>query len=111
MHYMHLRIKLADAARAGDSSAVQQAVKNETVFGARIMNTNMIHARPLIGKEFYRRFRKYGKYLKGVPEWAGGDRNAIRAYWGKGYRVPRDDVPTHEEVEEFWAEDKTALGI
>ena len=31
--------------------------------------------------------------------------------WGKGFRVPREDVPTREEVEEFWTADKDALGI
>jgi hypothetical protein len=31
--------------------------------------------------------------------------------WGKGFRVPREDVPTHEEIEKLWAEDLAALGL
>jgi CheY-like chemotaxis protein len=34
-----------------------ETIKAETVFGARLMNTDMIHAHPLIGTAFHRRFR------------------------------------------------------
>jgi len=104
-HYLYLRIKLEEAAKSKNKDRIQEAVRNETVFGARIMNTNMVHARPLIGKEFDRRFRGYQEYLRGMPE-GEGDKG-----WGKGFRVPREDVPTHEEIEKLWAEDLAALGL
>ena len=110
-HYLFLRIKLKEAAQAKNRDAVRAAVKNETIFGARLMNTNMVHTRPLIGKEFYRRFRRYGKYLAGTVEWPAGGSKAIKKAWGKGFRKTRDDVPTAEEVDRFWAADKKALGL
>ena len=61
----------------------------------------MIHVRPLIGKAFHRRFKTYESQLKGLPEWPEG--NSMEG-WGKGYRVPRDDVPDAAEIEKLWAE-------
>ena len=104
-HYLYLRIKLAEVAKTKSKDAIVQAIKDETVFGARLMNTNMIHSRPLIGKAFHRRFRALQSYLAGMEEGKG------KAGWGKGFRVTRDDVPTHEEIEKLWAEDREALGI
>ena len=75
------------------------------------MNTNLIHSRPLIGKEFYRRFLPYRQYLEGTTEWPESTREAVGKAAGKGYRRPRTDVPDAEELNRLWREDKKALGI
>ncbi len=95
-YYLFLRLELEEAARSGERNAVVRAIEAETILGARLMNTNMIHAWPLIGKAFHRRFRPYMKYLAGRPE--GQD----AAGWGKGFRKPRDDVPSREELQTLW---------
>jgi hypothetical protein len=82
-------------------------VKEETVFGARIMKTNMIHARPLIGKAFHRRFKAYALYLKGLPEWPD---DPVKG-WNKGFRAARSDVPAADELAQLWAADKAYLGF
>jgi hypothetical protein len=82
-------------------------VKEETVFGARIMKTNMIHTRPLIGKAFHRRFKAQEPYLKGLPEWPADPEEG----WNKGFRSMRSDVPSHEELDELWQADKGFLGF
>ena len=99
--YLSLRIKLDEAGQTGDTEAIRAAVQAETVFGARLLNTHMIHVRPLIGKAFHRRFKKYESQLKGSVEWPEG--NSMEA-WGKGYRVPREDVPDAAEIEKLWTE-------
>ena len=99
--YLSLRIKLDEVGKTGDRDAIVKAVEAETVFGARIMKTNMIHTRPLIGKAFHRRFKAYESQLKGLPEWPEG--NSIDG-WGKGFRSVRDDVPDTAEIETLWAE-------
>ncbi|HEY7428260.1 MAG TPA: DUF4838 domain-containing protein [Gemmataceae bacterium] len=110
-HYLYLRIRLEDAARTRSKDKVRAAVKDETVFGASLQDTGMIHSRPLIGKEFYRRFRSYGPYLEGTPEWPQSKADSVRKAAGQGYRRPRSDVPDREELEKLWQEDKKALGI
>jgi hypothetical protein len=104
--YLSLRIRLDEAGKTGDPAAIRAAVEAETVFGARLLNTHMIHVRPLIGKAFHRRFKAYESQLKGLPEWPEG--NSMEG-WGKGYRVPRDDVPDEAEIEKLWAEASTWL--
>ncbi len=106
-HYLGLRFRVEDAAETGDKAAVVEAVRNETVFGARIMKTNMIHTRPLIGKAFHRRFRAYKSCLEGLPEWPANPKNG----WNVGFRSVRDDVPAQEELETLWAQDKAFLGF
>lgn len=98
--YLSLRIRLDEAGKTGDPAAIRAAVEAETVFGARLLNTHMIHVRPLIGKAFHRRFKAYESHLKGTAEWPEG--NSMDG-WGKGYRVPRDDVPDAAEIEQLWA--------
>jgi hypothetical protein len=110
-HYLYLRTRLEDAARMGDKDKILAAVKDETIFGARLQDTGMIHSRPLIGKEFYRRFRTYGPYLEGTPEWPQSKADSVRKAAGQGYRRPRSDVPGREELEKLWQEDKKALEI
>ena len=104
--YLSLRIRLDEAGKTGDPAAIRAAVEAETVFGARLLNTHMIHVRPLIGKAFHRRFKTYESQLKGLPEWPEG--NSMEG-WGKGYRVPRDDVPDAAEIEKLWSEASTWL--
>jgi hypothetical protein len=110
-HYLHLRIRLEDAAKEKDKAKVIEAVRDETVFGARLADTGMVHSRPLVGKEFYRRFLKYKDYLEGTPEWPRSESAAVGKAAGMGYRKVRTDVPTRDELERLWADDKRALGI
>jgi hypothetical protein len=110
-HYLYLRTRLDEAGRARDRAKVLAAVRDETVFGARLMDTGMIHSRPLIGREFYRRFLPYKDALEGTPEWPRGQQDAVREAAGQGCRAVRGDVPDREEVERLWAEDKAAMGI
>jgi hypothetical protein len=110
-HYLYLRTRIDAAAKARDRDAVREAVAAEAVFGARLTNANLVHSRPLLGKEFYRRFLPYKEYLEGTPEWPRTDRDAVASAAGQGFRRPRSDVPTRDEVEQFWAQDKRELGI
>ncbi len=103
LHYLVLRLRLEETARTDDRESIVRAVRDETVFGARLMNTNMIHSRPLIGKAFPRRFRDYMKYLEGLPEVAEGA--------NKGFRQVREDVPTRSELEQLWSDDRRYLGL
>jgi len=105
LHYLFLRKRLDEAAKTREKDKIVAAIREETVFGARLMNTNMIHARPLIGKAFHRRFRGFEKYLEGLEEGRGKDA------WNRGFRKVRDDVPTAEELDELWAKDTAALGL
>src|SRR5207237_3502038 len=68
VHYLFLRRQLEEADRSRDDQAILEAIKAETVFGGRLTSTNLIHTRPLLGKAFLRRFKKYEKLLAGVPE-------------------------------------------
>jgi hypothetical protein len=102
-HYLRLRLETEHAAQAGERQAVVKAVRAETVFGARLLNTNMIHTRPLIGKAFQRRFRHVLKHLKGLPEAEGKS--------PRGFRSVREDVPDADELERLWAEDERALKV
>jgi hypothetical protein len=110
-HYLYLRIELEKAGKTKVKEDIRNAVRDETIFGARLMKTNMIHARPLIGKEFFRHFQKYKTALEGTPEWPKSDRDAVQKAAGKGYRQVRNDVPDPEEVERLWAADKKAMGL
>jgi hypothetical protein len=96
--YLALRFDLEDAAKRRDREAIVHAVREETVFGARIMRTNMIHTRPLIGKAFHRRFKAYRHYLQGLPEWPQDPTDG----WSEGFRTTRQDVPDAEEIERLW---------
>jgi len=103
-HYLVLRRQLDEAAARGDRAAIVEGVKAETLFGARLMNTNMLHTRPLIGKAFARRFRPYMEHLAGLPE--AGEDGA-----GKGFRSVREDVPAPDELARLWEEDRRVLGL
>ena len=98
LHYLALRLRV-DEAR--DEKSILAAIQAETVFGGRLTYTNMIHSRPLIGKAFLRRFKKYEKLLASAPE----------AQEGKGGWRQIGQPPTREELEKLWADDKSALGV
>jgi hypothetical protein len=110
-HYLYLRVRLDEAARAKDKAKVIEAVRDETVFGARLMDTGMIHSRPLVGKEFYRRFLAYKDFLEGTPEWPQSQAAAVRNAAGQGCRQTRTDIPGRDELERLWAADKKAMGL
>lgn len=110
-HYLYLRTRLEAAVAAKDKEGVRKAVADETIFGARLQNANLVHARPLLGKEFYRRFVKYKDYLEGTPEWPQSQSAAVAKAAGQGFRRPRNDVPDRQELEKLWAEDMQALAI
>lgn len=110
-HYLLLRLELEEAAKTKDRAKILQAIENETTFGSRLTYTNMIHTRPLLGKKFYRRFRKYSKYLEGTPEYPKNDREAVRKASQVGYRKVREDIPAHAEIDKLWSADKKKLGL
>lgn len=100
-YYLLLRNKVAEAGASKDSAAIVEAIKNETMFGARLTNTNIIHTKPLLGKVFMRLFKDYEPYLKNIPESQESE---------KGWRKP-GEPPTHAELEKLWADGKKYLGV
>lgn len=94
-YYLHLRLKVSEAAASKDPAAIIEAIKNETRFGARLADTNMIHFRALVGKGFVRRFRPYLAILKDVPDAQGES--------AKGFRGP-GQPPSHAELEKLWSQ-------
>lgn len=110
-HYLFLRKSLEEAAKTKEKAKILAAIKEETTFGGRLMNTGMIHSTPLIGKEFYRHFLPFKDYLEGTAEWPQSQRDVVQKAAGKGYRKTQSEVPSHEELEKLWAEDKKVLGI
>ena len=99
LHYLHLRWRLELAESAGGEQAVLDAIRAETVFGGRLTRTGMVHARPLIGKAFLRRFREHAEILENVPD---------AAKWGSGWRQV-GEPPTREELQTLWQEDAALL--
>lgn len=100
-HYLLLRQKVDDADKAKNEKAIVDAIREETVFGGRLTKTNMIHSRPLLGKAFLRRFKKFDKLLAGIPE---------AQHDGKGWRQV-GEPPGAEELGRLWSEDKAALKL
>jgi hypothetical protein len=96
--YLWLRLKVWEAAAARNNAATLAAIKEETLFGGRLTDVNMIHSRALLGKGFERHFKPYASLLKGVPE---------AAEWNKGFRRVGPE-PTHEELEKLWAQWKAS---
>jgi hypothetical protein len=110
-HYLYLRLRLTQAAQAKNRQHVREAVENETIFAARLTNTSMVHSRPLLGKEFYRRFLPYKEYLEGSTEWPSSQRSAVQQAEAKGFRKVRADVPDRQELDKLWDEDRRELGM
>jgi len=98
LHYLVLRLRVDEAK---DEKSILAAIEAETVFGGRLTYTNMIHSRPLVGKAFLRRFKKHEKLLASVPG----------AQEGKGGWRQTGQPPDRAELEELWADDRSALGI
>jgi hypothetical protein len=105
VHYLVLRQQTTDAGAGknleANKKAILDAIRAETQFAGRLTYTNMIHSRPLLGKAFLRRFKKFEALLKDVPE--AQKQNA-------GWRAI-GQPPTHAELEELWAADRAVLGI
>ena len=101
VYYLLLRNKVSEAGATKDSAAIVDAIKNETMFGARLTNTNMIHTKPLLGKAFMRLFKDYEPVLKNIPESQESE---------KGWRKPGETV-TPAELEKLWSEGKKYLGV
>jgi hypothetical protein len=100
-YYLLLRNKVWEAGASKNNEAIVEAIKNETQFGARLTNTNMIHTKPLLGKAFMRLFKDYEPLLKTIPESQENE---------KGWRTP-GEVPTHAELEQLWAGGEKYLGL
>ena len=100
-YYLLLRDKVREAAEAGNDNAVVEAIKDETEFGGRLTNTNMIHTMPLLGKAFMRLFKDYEPLLKDIPE---------SQTPGEGWRQV-GEPPTHEELEKLWTQGKKFLDV
>ena len=101
LHYLCLRQRVRQADARGDREAILAAVEAETLFGGRLNPTNMIHTRPLIGKAFLRRFRKYSDLLTALP----GENQEGKAWRHLG------TPPTSKELETLWAQDRKLLEI
>lgn len=101
MHYMLLRYRLEQASASNDNELILTAIRDETIFGARLTSTHMIHTRPLLGKAFLRRFKKFEPMLKDVS-----DANRSNAGWRK-VSMP----PTQDEFDKLWMQDKAFLKL
>lgn len=100
LHYLLLRYQLEQATAAGDEQAILAAVEAETIFGGRLTYTNMIHTRPLLGKAFLRRFRRWEPLLEDhQPAQRGGPWRQIGT------------PPDAEELDQLWAADKKLLKL
>jgi hypothetical protein len=97
VHYLLLRWDAQQAADSGETSRLVQAIRQETVFGGRLTYTNMIHARPLLGKAFPRRFRQYIDVL--------GDLDQTESWRTIG------EPPDREELQRLWEADKRQLDL
>lgn len=103
-------IKVAADSHLDESSQqIIDAVKAETIFGGRLTNTNMIHSRPLIGKAFLRRFGKFASLLS-EKQVVDGKEQAVPLPMTKEW-TKIGTPPTHEELEQLWAQDKAEMGI
>lgn len=100
-YYLLLREKVREASKTKNNEAIVEAIKNETIFGGRLINTNMVHSTALLNKAFLRRFETYKELLKDIPE---------AKEFEKGWRQA-GTAPKHEEMEELWKQGKKYLGI
>jgi len=96
LHYLVLRHQLELAAKSGKPQTVINAIREETEFGGRMSDTNMIHTRALLGKAFERRFRNFLPLLEEVDTKA----------WRKVGTPPESD-----ELDRFWDADRKLLGL
>jgi hypothetical protein len=105
LHYMVLRHETTTAGAgknlAENKKAILDAVRAETQFAGQLTYTNMIHSRPVLGKAFLRRFKKFEALLEDVAE-ARKENAGWRAI-GK--------PPTHAEMDALWEADRAILEI
>ena len=105
LHDLVLRQQTTDAGAGknleANKKAILDVIRAETEFAGGLTYTNMIHSRPVLGKAFLRRFKKFEALLKDVPE--AQKENAGWRALGK--------PPTHAELEELWPADRAILRI
>jgi hypothetical protein len=96
-YYLLLRWNVQQAAASADRAALLDAIRQETTFGGRLTYTNMIHARPLLGKAFPRRFREHLGML--------GDLAQTESWRTIG------EPPQREELEQLWETARRQLDL
>jgi hypothetical protein len=101
VHFLLVRRQLEEATKKRDKTGVAAGVRAETVFGGRLSDTNMVHARPLVGKAFARRFRKHLALLGAQPN----DLHDIQTWRRVG------TPPGAAELDRIWTDDKKLLGM
>jgi hypothetical protein len=110
-HFLRLVLARQEAGKTKDREKIVAAIRDEATWASRLTDTGLVHSRPLIGKEFYRRYKAYQQYLVGEPEWPESTADAVAAAAGKGCRVLRHDIPTAVELDSVWANDRKALSL
>jgi hypothetical protein len=100
-HYLYLRHRLDEAEQTKNEEAILNAIEAELKFGGRLASSNLIHARPLLGKAILRRFKKF--------EWLLSERPEVQKE-GQGWRQI-GQPPSHAELEQLWQADKKALRL
>lgn len=102
IYYLRLRDEVWDTASTNNVEAKIEAIKKETIFGAKLTNTNMIHTKPLLGNTFMRLFKYYEPILKDILESQQRE---------SGWRSPIETPPDYVELEQLWEESKKYFGI
>jgi hypothetical protein len=96
-YYLYLRLKTWEAVQTKDDEKIIEAVMLETIFGAHLADTNMIHTRALVGKAFHRHFSGQMKLLGTLPK------EEVDSWKKLG------PPPTHDELEPHWIKAKAEL--
>ena len=112
IHYLLLRMRVNNLEDSKDKDAILQAVKDETVFGMRLMTTHMIHSSRMFDRErFLRRFRTFADLLGvEVTDRRTGKVHKEPAPFTNEWRKP-GQPPSAEELQALWNQDKKELGI
>jgi len=100
-HYLYLRHRLDEADQTNKQEAILRAIESELKFGGRLAYSNLIHARPLLGKAILRRFKKFEALLS--------ERQEVQKE-GQGWRQV-GQAPSHAELQQLWQADKEALRL
>ena len=111
-HYLLLRSRVTALEESKDKDASLEAIKNETVFGGRLIKTHMIHTEKFHEPTRYlRRFAKFQDLIAvDAPVKPGEKPSKEPAEFTKAWRV-NSDPPTHEEINDLWAQDLKELAI
>ncbi|MFO0864572.1 MAG: DUF4838 domain-containing protein [Gemmataceae bacterium] len=110
-HFLRLVLARQDAGKTRDREKIVSAIRDEATWASRLTDTGLVHSRPLIGKEFYRRYKAYQQYLIGEPEWPDNTSDAVAKAAGKGCRALRHDIPAVAELDGLWANDRKVLAV